>query len=125
MKKPARSEYFFGCVLLIIGVMVGHLSMDFLDASEIQSMSVEITLSAIFILLFTVLMEIFYVLWRRKKKQEEGKVDIPVTTIILLLVAGFLFSVCMRLVNNVDGMKAFIEGDDFKDFVIAFIKSKF
>ena len=27
MKKPARSEYFFGCVLLIIGVMVGHLSM--------------------------------------------------------------------------------------------------
>lgn len=124
MKKPARSEYFFGCVLLIIGVMVGHLSMDFLDTSEIQSMSVEITLSAIFILLFTVLMEIFYVLWRRKKR-EEGKVDIPVTTIILLLVAGFLFSVCMRLVNNVDGMKAFIEGEDFKNFIIAFIKSKF
>ena len=42
MKKPARSEYFFGCVLLIIGVMVGHLSMDFLDDGEIQSMSVEI-----------------------------------------------------------------------------------
>ena len=63
MKKPARSEYFFGCVLLIIGVMVGHLSMDFLDDGEIQSMSVEITMSAIFILLFTVLMEILYVLW--------------------------------------------------------------
>lgn len=125
MKKPARSEYFFGFVLLIIGVMVGHLSMDFLDTSEIQSMSVEIVTSAIFILLFTVLMEIFYVLWRRKKKQDEGKVDIPVTTIILLLVAGFLFSVCTRLVDNVEGMKAFIEGDDFKNFVISFIKSKF
>ena len=73
MKKPARSEYFFGCVLLIIGVMVGHMSMDFLDDGEIQSMSVEITMSAIFILLFTVLMEILYVLWRRKKKQDEDR----------------------------------------------------
>lgn len=112
MKKPARSEYFFGCVLLIIGVMVGHLSMDFLDDGEIQSMSVEITMSAIFILLFTVLMEILYVLWRRKKKQDEGRLDIPATTIILLLVIGFLASICMRLINDVTGMKEFLLSED-------------
>lgn len=125
MKKPARSEYFFGCVLLIIGVMVGHLSMDFLDDGEIQSMSVEITMSAIFILLFTVLMEILYVLWRRKKKQDEGRLDIPATTIILLLAIGFLASICMRLINDVTGMKEFLLSEDFKSFVVNAIKSKF
>lgn len=111
--------------MLIIGVMVGHLSMDFLDDGEIQSMSVEITMSAIFILLFTVLMEILYVLWRRKKKQDEGRLDIPATTIILLLVIGFLVSICIRLINDVTGMREFLLSEDFKSFVVNAIKSKF
>lgn len=125
MKKPARSEYFFGVVLLIIGIMVGHLSMDFLDGDEINSMSVDITLCAVFILLFTILMEILYVLWHRKKKQDEGRVDIPVATIILLLVSGFLISVFLNSVNSVTGMHDFIFGKEFRSFLWEYIKGRF
>lgn len=125
MKQPARSEYFFGVVLLIIGVMVGHLSMDFLDGNEIQDMSVEITLSAVFILLFTVFMEILYVLWSRKKKQFEGRIDIPVTTLVMLMVVGFLVSVFLSLVDSVPGMREFVFSQEFKDFLVNYIKGLF
>lgn len=125
MKQPARSEYFFGAVLLIIGVMVGHLSMDFLDGNEIQDMSVEITLSAVFILLFTVFMEILYVLWSRKKKQFEGRIDIPVTTLVMLMVVGFLVSVFLSLVDEVPGMREFVFSQELKDFLLNYIKGLF
>ncbi len=124
MKKPARSEYFFGCVLLFIGIMVGNLSLDFLDLDEIQDISVDIVMCAAFILVFTVLMELIYLIGRKKGRyrEKEGRIDIPATTIILLLVAGFLVSVFWRLVGDVTGMKEFIMSQEFKDFVTSYLK---
>jgi uncharacterized membrane protein YhaH (DUF805 family) len=124
MKKPARSEYFFGCVLLFIGIMVGNLSLDFLDLDEIQNISVDIVMCAAFILVFTVLMELIYLIGRKKGRyrEKEGLIDIPATTIILLLVAGFLVSVFWRLVGDVTGMKEFIMSQEFKDFVTSYLK---
>ncbi len=124
MKKPARSEYFFGCVLLFIGIMVGNLSLDFLDLDEIQDISVDIVMCAAFILVFTVLMELIYLIGRKKGRyrEKEGRIDIPATTIILLLVAGFLVSVFWRLVGDVTGMKEFIMSQEFKDFVKSYLK---
>ncbi len=125
MKRPARSEYFFGCVLLIIGVMVGSLSMDFLNMEEIQTISVDIVMCAAFILVFTLLMELIYLIgWKKGRyREKEGRIDIPATTIVLLLVTGFLLSVFWRLVGDVTGLREFIMSQEFKDFVTNYLKA--
>ena len=43
----------------------------------------------------------------------------------ILLVIGFLASICMRLINDVTGMREFLLSEDFKSFVVNAIKSKF
>lgn len=125
MKKPARSEYSFGCVLLIIGVMVGSLSMDFLNMEEIQDISVNLVMCAAFILVFTILMELIHLIGRKKGRyrEKEGIIDIPATTIVFLLVIGFLVSVFWRLVGEVTGLREFIMSQEFKDFVTNYLKT--